>query len=258
VLKSGCPILRLMTSCPCDCNSLLILVMARVSDSPSSVILLDNLTIYKNDFQVDKFSDINFIYSTDFACLISGITEICISIKKETNMQTFLDILKYTLPSLIIFIVVFIIIKAFLENMQNRHVADLKSERQKVIAPVKVQAYERTVLFLERITPGNLILRLTRSDMTSIQLQATLIRSVREEYEHNMSQQLYLSDQAWEMVKSAKEEIIRLINTCAAEVEPEAKNNDLAALILEKSFEKQNMALSNAMQFVKEEFRTSF
>jgi hypothetical protein len=220
--------------------------------------LLDNGTIYIMIFQIDKFSDINFFYSTDFDCLISGIAEICVNIKKETNMQTFLEILKYTLPSLIIFIVVFIIIKTFLENMQNSHLADLKSERQKVIAPAKVQAYERTVLFLERIMPGNLILRITRPEMTAIQLQAALIRNIREEYEHNMSQQLYLTDQAWETVKSAKEEVIRLINTCAAELEPEAKNNDLAALILEKSFEKQDMVWNKAMHFVKEEFRNSF
>ncbi len=173
-------------------------------------------------------------------------------------MQTFLEILKYTLPSLIVFIIVFIIIKTFLENMQNSHLADLKSERQKIIAPARVQAYERTVLFIERIMPGNLILRVTRSDMTAIQLQAALIRNIREEYEHNMSQQLYLTEQAWEMVKSAKEEVIRLINTCAAELEPEAKNSDLAALILEKSLEKQDMIWNKAMHFVKEEFRNSF
>jgi MinD-like ATPase involved in chromosome partitioning or flagellar assembly len=173
-------------------------------------------------------------------------------------MQTFLEILKYTLPSLIIFIAVFIIIKAFLENMQNRHLADLKAERQKTITPAKVQAYERTVLFLERILPGNLLLRITRPEMTSIQLQAALIRSIREEYEHNMSQQLFLSDKAWEMVKNAKEELIQLINICAAELDPDAKNYDLTSMILEKSIEKQTSALNKAILFIKEEFRASF
>ena len=91
-----------------------------------------------------------------------------------------------------------------------------KDETRKAIAPLRFQAYERIVLFLERISPPNMVLRVNKAGMSKEMLQGELLRTVREEYEHNLAQQIYVSDEAWEQVKNAKEEVLSEINTAIA------------------------------------------
>ncbi|MCX6233403.1 MAG: hypothetical protein NT175_01570 [Bacteroidetes bacterium] len=170
-------------------------------------------------------------------------------------METFLEILKYIIPALVVFVTVFIVLKAFLENDRNKRQAEVKTDREKILIPLKTQAYERLVLFLERLTPGNLVLRVSRPEMNVIQLQAALIKSIRDEYEHNMSQQLYVSDEAWQMIKNAKEDIIRLINISAAQVNPSARSSEMAGILLESYLKNENPPVVSGMNFIKEEFR---
>jgi hypothetical protein len=173
-------------------------------------------------------------------------------------METFLEILKYIVPALVVFVTVFIVLKAFLENDRDKRQEEGKTDSEKVLIPLKIQAYERLVLFLERITPGNLVLRVSRPEMNAIQLQTALIKSIRDEYEHNMSQQLYVSDEGWQMIKNAKEDIIRLINVSAAQVDPSARSSEIAGIFLESWLKNENSPVVTGMQFIKEEFRSIF
>ncbi len=92
----------------------------------------------------------------------------------------------------------------------------------KTITPIKLQAYERIVLFLERISTESLIMRTVKPGMTAQQLHSALIANIRSEYEHNLSQQIYMSNEAWEMVKNAKGTVIRIINNIATKLPPTA------------------------------------
>jgi hypothetical protein len=94
--------------------------------------------------------------------------------------------------------------------------------------------------------------------MSAIQLQAALIITIREEFEHNMSQQLYISDKAWQLVKNAKEDIIRLINLSAAQIGPSAKGNELAGIFMESFLKSENPPVIAGMNAIKEEFRLLF
>jgi len=121
-----------------------------------------------------------------------------------------------------------------------------------------MQAYERCVLFMERINPESLIMRISRPGMTSRQLQSEMISSISAEYEHNLSQQVYISSQAWELVKSARSNLIKIINTCAEKVEPEAPAIVLSKNILEFIMEMDKSPINVAIEYIKKEIKTYF
>ncbi|MBL7138845.1 MAG: hypothetical protein ISS17_08730 [Bacteroidales bacterium] len=126
---------------------------------------------------------------------------------------------------------------------------------KEVITTLKLQACERLILFLERITPNNLILRVHTPDMSAAQLQGAMIRTVREEFEYNLSQQLYLTSKTWELIRSAKEEILRQINTAASGLKEGGSARDLAGAILQLSLSQERSPVSTALEAIKNEIR---
>ena len=105
---------------------------------------------------------------------------------------------------------------------------DVRSKNVNITLPLRLQAYERMCLFLERITPNNLLLRLAPSAMSALELQTIILHEIREEYNHNVAQQLYVSSHAWEQIVNAMNETVAIVNQAAAEVSPEAPAADLA------------------------------
>ena len=118
-------------------------------------------------------------------------------------MDNFLEILKYILPSLIMIIGIWIILKHFSGKESEKNKLQLLTGNQKYVTPVRLQAYERVILLLERITIESLALRIQKPNMKSIQLQILMLGTVRKEFNHNLSQQLYISTSAWLAVKNA-------------------------------------------------------
>ena len=127
-----------------------------------------------------------------------------------------------------------------------------------IVLPLRLQAYERMCLFLERITPNNLVLRLAGSTESTLEFQQVLLRDIRQEYHHNLAQQLYLSTHAWELITKAQNEVTSLINQAAAEVSPEAPANDLARKIFEKVVEQDIQPTTHALKVLNDEFRRVF
>lgn len=173
-------------------------------------------------------------------------------------MNEFLEILKYILPSLVVAAITYLLVKSFLENDTKRKMVDIKVNNTKLVTPVRMQAYERVILLLERISPVNLIMRTSGQLISATDYQAVLLQNIRDEFDHNLSQQLYISDIAWDKVLNAKEETIKLINTSAAKLSQEANSTHLASKILETSFEYNKMPIDEALSYVKEEFRKKY
>ncbi len=173
-------------------------------------------------------------------------------------MQELLEILKYTLPSLIVFLSAYFVLKTFLRNEKEKRLSQIKSESQKLITPIRLQAYERIVLFLERITAESLALRTQRQGMTVQQLRGQMIATIRAEFEHNLSQQLYVSPQAWKVVKTARESMTRLINTAADGIDPKAKAFELSKNLLELQVSITDPPIETAIAFLKTEMSEFF
>ncbi len=147
-------------------------------------------------------------------------------------MNTFLEILKYTLPALIVLISNVIIINKFLINKIKQKQIALFREGMELTLPLKMQAYERLTLFLERIHPREIIPRVYHKGMTSKELQIALVSTIKSEFEHNLSQQVYVSPQVWRTLCMVKEQELVMINSLGAQVDPNASANELHKRIL--------------------------
>lgn len=128
-------------------------------------------------------------------------------------------------------------------------------EKQKHLFPLKLQAYERIVLFMERIEPSNLVMRCKTSDMSAQQLHGVLLNNIREEYEHNVAQQIYVSDNAWNLTKQAKEETINIINQAANTVDRDGNSNDLTRAIFESMMVLPKSPSQIALDYLKAEVK---
>jgi hypothetical protein len=147
-------------------------------------------------------------------------------------MEAIIDLLKIILPATVVFLAVFFLFQKFFRNEQERREFEIKKTSINLTTPQKIQAYERIVIFLERVNPNNLVIRVNKHGITSRQLHQDLIHTIKSEYEHNISQQIFVSHNTWELVKTAKEEIIKLINIAATKVPSDAPSNELAMMIL--------------------------
>jgi len=173
-------------------------------------------------------------------------------------MEDFLDILKYILPSLVVLLLAYLLIKAFLNQELKRRVMDAKRSSREILIPIQLQAYERLILFLERIQPAGLILRINQPCMNAGEMRSRLMNTIREEFDHNLSQQVYISSQGWDLVKNARESVIQVINSTAGQVDNQAPGHEFAAIVIENWAGKEHNAVSHAIEFLKEESRQKF
>ena len=173
-----------------------------------------------------------------------------------------LEILKYILPSLVVFATAYFLIKQFIESEHRNKLIEMKMNNQavnqKFVTPIRLQAYERIILLLERISPNSLILRENIPGMTVMQLQSTLVKAIRDEYEHNLSQQVYISKQAWELVKTSKDEMVKLINEAAANIDSNAPSTELARVVFDIIVQTEKLPVDIAIEVIKNEIQESF
>lgn len=119
-----------------------------------------------------------------------------------------------------------------LQTVLNSQKEQIKTEGFKMMLPLKFQASERLVLFLERLQPQLLIARYMPESLMAADLAQLMLKGIREEFDYNLSQQLFISNTAWQLTKAAKEEIIQLIYLSNSQLPAEAEKTSLAELML--------------------------
>lgn len=173
-------------------------------------------------------------------------------------MEIFLEILKYTFPALLMLLLAYLMLSNFTENEENRRLYFLKKETQKQALPVRMQAYERVTLFLERITPSSLLVRTPSKGLTAAEYQSLLLKTIRNEFEYNLSQQIYMSEEAWQMVVTAKSATVSIVNRVANQLEAGSTGADLSKKILEHAMELGSFPTRNAIHYLKSEVYKEF
>lgn len=173
-------------------------------------------------------------------------------------MDTLFELLKYILPALIVFATAYFMIKSFLDSEQKKRTIELRLNNQKLVTPLKLQAYERLVLFMERISPDTLVLRTQASSFKVKQYQEALLMTIRAEYEHNLTQQIYVSGETWHAVKTAKESILKLVHVAASKLPADAPAAELSKKIIESVIAVGSSPTDTAIKIVKKEANTSF
>ncbi|WP_395805225.1 hypothetical protein [Daejeonella sp.] len=147
--------------------------------------------------------------------------------------MTFLaEIVKYTISGIMIFFAAWYFIKPLLVQNLNFQRVELRKASIQHTLPLRLQAYERSVLFIERINPSNLFIRLQSPGMTAIQLHQLVLAEIRAEYQHNISQQIYVSDVSWTVVKRIKDETIGIVSSALNSLPDEAIAMDLSKSVL--------------------------
>jgi len=134
----------------------------------------------------------------------------------------------------------------------------LKKGNMKTIIPIRLQAYERSTLFLERINMDKLIKRITQPNMTSKDLHLALINTIRTEYEHNLSQQIYMSNDAWDGIKKAKEETLKVVHMSMAQIGHKGTAMDLTTAVFTNMEELRNTPSQIAISVIKKEVKYLF
>ncbi len=131
--------------------------------------------------------------------------------------------------------VVYLLVKRYFDNQQKERLLQIKmderAETLRVVTPIRLQAYERMALFLERISPNSLVLRCWQPGMDLRLLQGVMTKNIRDEWEHNLSQQVYLSPALWARIREAKDEMVNLVNSAAVSLPDTTDPTRLAATI---------------------------
>lgn len=141
-----------------------------------------------------------------------------------------------------------------LRNMQ----IELKKQRQEFFLPNRVEAYQRAVLLLERIHPNSLVMRLHNPGLPARAMQAELLKAIRDEYDHNVAQQIFVNPQIWEMVKNSKEETIKIINIAGNQMAATSMGMDLSAKIFEVVAEIGELPSEITIKVLKEDLQKLF
>ncbi len=126
-------------------------------------------------------------------------------------------------------------------------------QNSRTVLPIRLQAYERIVLFLERTSLESLLIRINAPGMTASDLHTALLNSIRSEFEHNLSQQIYMSQQAWEVVKNARSNIIKLINTEFENTTNTASGLDYSKQLLQRLMQLEKEPTKTAIEYIKNE-----
>ncbi len=169
-----------------------------------------------------------------------------------------LPIILVTVPAAGVLVMAYLFLKKTAEKEIRHLQLELKRDRQKHFLPMRVDAYQRGVLLLERIHPSSLVMRLHNPGNPAKKMQTDLLQAIREEYDHNVSQQLFISPQGWDLLKNSKEETIKIINIAGNQMQATSTGTDLASKIFEIVAEVGTLPTEIAVDYLKREIQELF
>ncbi|MGY4535755.1 hypothetical protein ACVW0P_000149 [Mucilaginibacter sp. UYNi724] len=143
-----------------------------------------------------------------------------------------LDILKYTVAGIGVVYIAFYLFKPYLDKTSNLQVLEFKKAMTTQTLPLRLQAYERLVLFADRINPSNMLIRLNGNGYSAAELHSIILNEVRTEYQHNVTQQIYVSPQAWAVIRRVKDDTLNLVTNAVKGLPENATGLDLGKVVL--------------------------
>lgn len=153
-------------------------------------------------------------------------------------MTEIFELFKYILPSVVVAVVVYILFSKFVKEENKRRELELRLKLAENTNPQRLQAYERMALFLERIRPTSLVRRVQSENVKDLEYQ--LINIIQAEFEHNLSQQIYINPQTWKIIFSAKNTTQNFISECVKKLPEGATIQMLQEEIIRSSISEDN------------------
>jgi 16S rRNA C1402 (ribose-2'-O) methylase RsmI len=171
--------------------------------------------------------------------------------KKQMETAKILEILGYTLPSLVTGGVAYFLFEGYFKDQQNTRRWLLQKENKKDLLPLRLQAYERLTLLMERIHPAQILLRNSPVTNDKKEYENFIIDQIQQEFEHNLSQQIYVSGECWSIIQTAKNATIQMIRI-AAQNEKVQTASDLREFVVSSLVDKASPTYA-ALDFIKQE-----
>ncbi len=173
-------------------------------------------------------------------------------------MESLIEFGKILLPAALVLYAMYLGVKVMIARELTQKQLDIRQKSIEITLPVRLQAYERMSLFLERISPNNLVVRLSQPGMSARELHALLLQDIRDEYNHNVSQQVYMSPEVWEEIKTAKEDLITAINASTEGLADDATALDLSKKLFEFVMQKKIDPIAHALKSLKDEISKTY
>ena len=167
-----------------------------------------------------------------------------------------IELLSYTLPAIITGFVAYYFFNLHTKNEEGRRRYLLNKDTQKDALPLRLQAFERMTLFLERINPGKLLIRISPNSEDKNDYENLLISNIEQEFEHNLTQQIYMSDECWTVIVTAKNATIQMIRRTNMSDRVDSANK-LREVIMNDLMEKQSPS-AVALSYIKNEVKYLF
>ena len=170
---------------------------------------------------------------------------------------TFLDILKYTIPAIVVLLACVLIVRRFLKTETQKLQMNMVRDAQDITLRLRLQAYERLVVFVERISFRSIISRLYDANMSVRDLQLAIMTNIGSEFEHNLSQQVYVSKTVWQAVVGVKEQEMHIVNRLADTMHPDAPARELYQRIIEAMTKSDySLPTDDVLKIIDEEAKT--
>src|SRR5688572_4614523 len=173
-------------------------------------------------------------------------------------MDALIEFGKILIPASVVLYAAYLLVRSFVQKDIDLKKLEIRGRSIETVLPNRLHAYERMTLFLERMSPQNLLVRLNTASIPAKDFQQLLLAEVRNEYNHNVSQQVYISEEVWTLIKNAKEDLVVMINEAATEVADGSSSLDLAKKIFEKTMSKQVDPIAHALSELKKEIQRTF
>lgn len=162
-----------------------------------------------------------------------------------------IEILAYTIPSLITGGLAYYLFNLHFKDQQNTRRWLIQKDNQKMALPLRLQAYERLTLLMERINPSQLMVRINPVSNDKNDYENYVIAQIEQEFEHNIAQQIYVSDKCWTIIITAKNATVQMVRT-AAKNEKVTNADELRTFVISELFDKTSPS-NAALSFIKNE-----
>jgi hypothetical protein len=172
-------------------------------------------------------------------------------------MESFLEILKYVLPALVVFLTAYFLLKQHLDERNQVNAMQFRTEQLRLTLPLRLQAYERFAIMLDRIRFVQLLARLRTPEMSVGELKMTLMLAIQQEFDHNSAQQIYISDTISKIINLAKEGSQEIVLQASEALDSAEKGEKLVNILL-SNLERQDAMIFKSLQALRMEAGSHF
>ncbi|RMF04482.1 MAG: hypothetical protein D6772_00500 [Bacteroidetes bacterium] len=173
-------------------------------------------------------------------------------------MKLLFDLLKITVPALLVGATAYLMLRTLFRQQNALKAKEIQAERQGVTLPLRLQAYERLSILVERLAIPGLLLRTSREGMQAATLRIALLMSIQQEFEHNISQQVYVSEQLWSIIKATRDDAVQFIDLVSEKVDKKAEGQVLANALLRFAEQRDGDPIATAQAAIRREAASLF